>query len=131
MVRIRKRWLPPVRVMHPSRRRASPPHTQGSRSPVGNPARWDLRGGPARKGGPYWDYQNPPNTQPASWRGRGPVRLLAIRQPGLPALPIIKWRADVPVCRHGRAEQPVLVVHAERRPPSARVSSRSALAACA
>ena len=32
--------------------------------------------------------QNRPNTQPASWREQGPVRLLAIGQPsGLPALP--------------------------------------------
>ena len=45
MVRIRKRWLPPVRVMHPSpeARFAATPKVGAQ---CGNPARWDLRGGP-------------------------------------------------------------------------------------
>jgi RNA-directed DNA polymerase len=55
--RLAKRWLPPARVKHPFPEERFDARTQG-RSPCGSPARWDLCGGAARKGGPYRDRQD-------------------------------------------------------------------------
>ena len=52
MVRIRKRWLPPVRVMHPFPEAHTRRHTPKVGAQCGNPARWGSPRGAARKGSP-------------------------------------------------------------------------------
>jgi len=52
--RLASRWLPPARVKHPLPDVRFNTRTK-ARAQRGNPARWDLRGGAARKGGPYRD----------------------------------------------------------------------------
>ena len=52
MVRIRKRWLPPVRDDASLPGGALRRHTPKAGAQCGNPARWDLRGGPPARAVP-------------------------------------------------------------------------------
>jgi hypothetical protein len=63
MVRIRKGWLPPVRVMHPfpEARFAATPKVGAQ---CGNPARWDLRGGPPARAVPTATLRSPSTWPP-------------------------------------------------------------------
>ncbi len=52
MDRIQKRWLPPARTMHPFPGGALRCHSPKVGAQCGNPARWDLCGGPPARAVP-------------------------------------------------------------------------------
>jgi RNA-directed DNA polymerase len=54
MNRLATRWLPQPRILHPTPTNASSFAPEAGAQCVSS-ARWDLRGGAARKGGPYRD----------------------------------------------------------------------------
>ena len=124
MNRLVTRWLPPPRI--PTRTNASTFAPEAGAQCVSS-ARWDLRRGPARKGGPYRDRRFKSGC-PDQLRGHA-TRAHACADTGLTAMPRPDRRAAPdPACRLHRGQRSTHAApseaHLRRRQVSAKVMRR-------